>query len=177
MKLPSQMRLGAQAGMRKRKHILIRLTILAMIALVIAGCPLCLHHWRQSAHMGGTYGATFKAESVSEWYEERHGGNFAPDLLALHHNWLGEGDVAREAAQEEAKRTIYIPWPKGRSGTPGEYPLAYSRRLSDNHGWGIYVVLVNQKVFFDWNARWLRRFVNEHPDLTIPCPDDLKSKP
>ena len=68
---------------------------------------------------------------------------------------------------------ILIPWSNG-VATPGEYPLMYDRRLSHHQGKGINVLWVDGRVVWDKNAKGLKRFAEEHPQLEIPMPEDLE---
>jgi hypothetical protein len=83
---------------------------------------------------------------------------------------------------------LYVPWPSV-TGVYTNYPLMYDRRLSNHGGKGINILLVEGAVhpssprypetfhgqfFWDEGAKWLQKFAKEHPDLTVPLPEDLK---
>jgi hypothetical protein len=83
---------------------------------------------------------------------------------------------------------FYVYWP-GVEGVYSNYPLMYDRRLANHGGKGINILLVEQAAhpavphepetfhgqsFWDEDAKWLRQFAKEHPDLRIPMPEDLK---
>jgi hypothetical protein len=82
----------------------------------------------------------------------------------------------------------YVAWPNI-TGVYTNYPLMYDRRLANHGKKGINVLLVEQAVhpaspskpetfhgqfFWDEDAKWLRKFAREHPDLKIPMPEDIK---
>ena len=71
---------------------------------------------------------------------------------------------------------ILIAWSNG-VATPPEYPLMYDRRLSHHRGKGINVLWVDGRVVWDKNAKGLKTFAKEHPELEIPMPEDLESSP
>jgi hypothetical protein len=83
---------------------------------------------------------------------------------------------------------FYIPWPSV-TGAYTNYPLMYDRRLANHGGKGINILLVEQaahpayptslesfhgQFFWDEDAKWLRKFAREHPDLKIPMPEGIK---
>jgi hypothetical protein len=68
---------------------------------------------------------------------------------------------------------VYINWseqPRGDDWQQGTYPLMYDRRMSNHSGRGVNVVLVDQEVFFDEGANWLKAFAQSHPDVQMPLP-------
>jgi hypothetical protein len=68
---------------------------------------------------------------------------------------------------------VYINWSStfGHvAEVPGEYPLAYDRRLANHLGKGVYVVKVNGSVVWDADAQWIRQFSTKNPELHIPIP-------
>lgn len=52
-----------------------------------------------------------------------------------------------------------------------KYPLVYDRRLANHRGRGVNVVLVDGTVFWDDDAKWLRKFASAHPECKIPLPE------
>jgi hypothetical protein len=53
---------------------------------------------------------------------------------------------------------------------PGDYPLAYDRKLSNHSGRGVFVLQVNGRVMWDPGAEWVRDFSVRHPEFHIPIP-------
>ena len=79
---------------------------------------------------------------------------------------------------------FYVYWPSV-TGVYTNYPLMYDRRLSNHGGKGINVLLVDVVNryegirgptfwFWDEDAKWLRKFAREHPNVKIPLPEDVK---
>jgi hypothetical protein len=67
----------------------------------------------------------------------------------------------------------YINWSKYfdiPSKVPQDYPQLYDRALANHGGKGIYIACVNNGVFWDRGATWLRNFAASHPQYEIPIP-------
>jgi hypothetical protein len=130
-----------------------------------------------------------KIGKIFHLYAIQHDGAFPPNLLTL----LSPPYCApleifwtkrhlKLTSIEDSIDYIYIYWPTGMK-TPKNYPLMYSRRLSDFEG-KIFIIFVNvvhdyrlsnpDNAFWDKNAEWLQKFAREHPQFKIPMPEDLK---
>ena len=68
---------------------------------------------------------------------------------------------------------IYINWEPfyGTSTAPAQYPMIYDRSLSNHRGFGVNVLTVGGRCFWDFRAHWLRGFAAKHPEYRIPLPD------
>ena len=66
-----------------------------------------------------------------------------------------------------------IDWPSHlqTNTVPGNYPLAYDRRVSNHAGRGVNVLRVDGLVVWDADVRWLRAFVAEHPNFGLLLPE------
>jgi hypothetical protein len=53
---------------------------------------------------------------------------------------------------------------------PGQYPLAYDRRLANHLRKGIYVLQVNGSVFWDVDANWVQEFSRTNRHFQTPIP-------
>jgi hypothetical protein len=67
---------------------------------------------------------------------------------------------------------VYLNWAAllGTNSIPGNYPLLYDKRMNNHCGIGINIQPVAGRRFWDFRARWLRRFAAEHPQYDIPLP-------
>ena len=52
-----------------------------------------------------------------------------------------------------------------------KYPLVFDRHLANHHGRGIHVILIDGTLLWDRDARWLKAFAAQHPEVRIPQPD------
>ena len=88
---------------------------------------------------------------------------------------LAGKEMAELLTQCPAKGTtakyIYVNWSRWfTSGVvPKDYPLVYESNKS-RHGDGINVVLMDESVFWDENARWITDFVKKHPEYELELP-------
>ena len=68
---------------------------------------------------------------------------------------------------------VYLPW-GSRTNTPPDYPMLYDRRIR-HPGRMINIVYVDcGTVEGDKNAKELKQFAAEHPDINVPMPEGLK---
>jgi hypothetical protein len=178
----------------KRKFIAV---ILFICLLLVAAGVVWLSHGRDRARRIQCLSALRSIGSTVGMYCADHEGHLPTDLsLLTSGSYLGSEKLfvcpwrSRQAGSwtnvTEWMDYFYIPWPSV-TGACTNYPLMYDRRLANHAGKGINILLVEQAVhpavppepatfhgqfFWDENARWLRKFVREHPDLKIPLPED-----
>jgi hypothetical protein len=66
----------------------------------------------------------------------------------------------------------YIDWSlRGTNEPGGDYPLIYDARLR-SHAGGINVVCVDGTVFWDIDARRVKKFAADHPEAKLPLPTE-----
>jgi len=83
----------------------------------------------------------------------------------------GRDQTGKGEMKEEDIDYVYVNWSrwyKTSEEVPGEYPLAYDRRLANHAGQGVNVVAVDRHAFWDPDAKWLRNFAQNHPEYDIP---------
>ncbi len=123
-------------------------------------------------------------------YSEEHNGKFPRNLQEL----VGDKDITTApflfvcpgsggltgALTNVLSWTDYYYVHLPRTGnSSGDCALIYDRRLSNHRGHGINVVIVGtlrtpfpppSALFWDSNAKWVRKFSEQRPDLAIPIP-------
>jgi hypothetical protein len=177
---------------------------LKLIVVVAVGCWLLLAggcnglpHERELAHREDCLSALRSTGWALVLYCQENDGKL-PENFSLLSNLVGRASLyvcpwnrqppGSWTNIEDWMDYFYIPWPKLTGGCTN-YPLLYDRRLANHGGKGINILLVEQVVhsavptepqtfhgqfFWDEDAKWLRKFAHEHPDLKIPMPEDLK---
>jgi hypothetical protein len=70
---------------------------------------------------------------------------------------------------------IYVDWSRWftNGNVPKDYPLVYESN-SNKHGDGVNVVRMDLSAFWDGNARWITRFIREHPEYDLKIPVKVK---
>ena len=126
-------------------------------------------------------------KSTFQGYRNDHNWNYPPDL-ASSASWMFDGaslstnevkvllscpgvGVDRRELRDITDYT-YINWQKllGTNAVPGEYPLIYDGKLSNHLGLGINILPVSGKCFWDFRARWLKSFIDKHPEYHLSVP-------
>jgi hypothetical protein len=171
---------------------------------VAAGCLLLavigsawIRHQREMAVRSECLSVLRSTGSAIAMYRQDHAGNLPPDFSAMS-NYISSTTlyVCPWHSKEPGAWTnitdwmdyFYRPWPSV-TGICTNYPLMYDRRLSNHHGSGVNILLVEQTVnpyypaaprsfhkqfFWDQGAVWLKKFATDHPELRIPMPEDLQ---
>jgi hypothetical protein len=67
---------------------------------------------------------------------------------------------------------IYMNWiPFFGTNVPKNYPLVYDRKLSNHLNLGVNVLQAGGYVFWDFRAKWLKKFAAEHPEYHLQLPE------
>ena len=96
------------------------------------------------------------------------------DILIGRLTCPGAGAKSSAIAKGEIESDfIYVNWEPffGADDLPIGCPLFYDRRLSNHYGLGVNVLTTDRR-FFDFRARWLRKFTADHPEYGLRLPDD-----
>jgi hypothetical protein len=68
---------------------------------------------------------------------------------------------------------VLIDWAAmlGTNSVPNTYPMAYDRSMHNHAGRGVNVLTVDGFVRWDPSARSLNKFMQDHPNLSLPIPE------
>jgi hypothetical protein len=180
----------------KRKFIAV---IVFTCMLLVAVAAICLSHKRSLSQRVDCLSCLRSTGWALGMYCSDHEGHLPRDFSLMRDgNYLTRADLyvcpwRSKQAGSWTNITVwmdyfYIPWPSI-TGAYTKYPLMYDRRLANHGGKGINILLAEQAVhpasppnpetfhgqfFWDEDAKWLRKFAREHPDLKIPMPEDIK---
>jgi hypothetical protein len=76
-------------------------------------------------------------------------------------------------ATADALDYVFLNWSRAFThvkDVPGDYPLAYDRKLANHVGRGIFVLKVDGSVIWDSDAQWLHNFSIRHPEYRVLIP-------
>jgi len=162
-----------------------RLYLMVLSLLLIVGVLFFLEQERKSWACRNNLAAL---ESTIVDYRHDHNGSYPLDLIASA-SWVSPS-VSRPTNLVEAllncpgvhpNRDLsggksdytYVNWEKlmGTNPVPDQYPLIYDSHLANHLGFGINVVPVRGKCFWDFRSHWLKQFAAKHPEYHLSVPN------
>jgi len=174
---------------QRRRTTIFALTGGVLLLLVVTGFSYCYYNREMTLRADCAGGLRCISLAVMQ-YQMDHNSAYPPTLGTLFDRYLPDDAIfacpgASKGREGGRMDYLYIDWSeraqkeswswKKEPYLP-KYPRIYDRRLS-NHGkipgWrGINILMVDDSVMWDKDARWLKEFARTHPKAEIPIPED-----